>query len=239
MTSKTEKNFFVVFIKSFLSLLFPEVCKKCGNDLFSGEELLCRKCCTKLPQTGFENSKSNPVAQLLWGKVKIEHAFSLFYFRKGETLHKIVHLLKYKRNKRAGVLLGDIAGKKLKNITFEPQIDYLIPVPLHPKKLKIRGYNQCEILAKNISKITDIPVNTNVLLRNIHNVSQTKKGKYDRWKNVEGIFKISEYETLQGKHLLLLDDIITTGSTLEACCATLLQIPNVKVSVMSIGYSSL
>ncbi|MCL2073953.1 MAG: ComF family protein [Marinilabiliaceae bacterium] len=222
----------------FVALLFPEVCKKCGKDLFAEEILLCKRCCSKLPQTGFEHSNSNPVAQLLWGKVNIEHAFALFYFRKGETLQKIIHLLKYKRNTKAGELLGKIAGKKLKELSFVHNIDYLIPVPLHPKKMKIRGYNQCDILSDTISKFTNIPVQKNILIRNIYNVSQTKKGKFDRWKNVEGIFKLTQTESLEGKHILLIDDVITTGSTLEACCHTLLQIPNVKVSLLSIGFSS-
>ena len=238
MALKSKNGNFLTFLKSFVTLFFPKVCKKCGNELQANNELLCKKCCDTLPKTNYENSKNNPVEQLFWGKVKVEHAFSFFYFRKGETLHKIVHLLKYKGNKKAGELLGTFAGKKMVKMVHRPHFDYLIPVPLHPKKFAKRGYNQCEILCDSISKITDIPVINNLLLRNIHNVSQTKKGKYERWQNVEGIFKLENSDTMQGKHLLLVDDIITTGSTIEACCATLLKIPNVKVSVMSIGYSS-
>jgi ComF family protein len=218
--------------------LFPEICKKCGVQLLGKEEILCKKCISDLPRTGYEKNKNNPVIQSFWGKVPIVHAFSVFYFRKGETLQKLIHLLKYKKNRKVGAFLGKLAGKLVKDTLTNLSVDYIIPVPLHPKRLKTRGYNQCELLANGISEMTNIPVMTTALKRNIYNVSQTKKGKYERWKNVEGIFMLSQPELIENKHILIVDDIITTGSTLEACCNTLLEAKNIKISIMSICCTS-
>jgi len=228
----------LTYISDFWSLLFPAICKKCSNDLHGKEEILCRKCLKELPRTFFENSKNNPVAQLFWGKVQIFHAFSIFYFRKGETLQKLIHLLKYKKNKKVGIFLGRIAGKIIKETLPNLSIDYIIPVPLHTKRLKTRGYNQCEKIGEGIYEVLRIPILKEVLIRNIYNISQTKKGKLERWENVSGIFKLINPDILKDKHILLVDDIITTGSTLEACSATLSEVPNIKISIMSIAYST-
>lgn len=233
-----RKNLFLSYIDSFWSLLFPEVCKKCGFDLHGKEEILCRKCTSDLPRTYFEKYKDNPVAQLFWGRVQIVHAFSIFYFRKGETLQKLIHLLKYKKNQKVGAFLGKISGRIIKDILADYSFDCIVPVPLHDKRLKTRGYNQCELLAQGVSESVSIPMINKVLIRNVYNVSQTKKGKLERWENVSGIFKVENPEILEGKHVLIIDDIVTTGSTLEACCSTLSNIPNIKISIMSIGYSS-
>jgi len=238
MNSEIKQNEFLSYINGFWALLFPDVCKKCGFDLSEKEEILCRKCINELPRTYFEISKNNPVAQLFWGRVKIAHAFSIFYFRKGETLQKLIHLLKYKKNRKVGFLLGKIAGKIIKESLPDFSFDYLVPVPLHPKRLKTRSYNQCELLSQGMSKILKIPVMKEALIRNVYNVSQTKKGKLERWENVAGIFKMINLDILKDKHILIIDDIITTGSTLEACCAPLLEVPNIKISIMSIGYST-
>jgi len=227
------------FVNGFFSLLFPETCKKCGNELLGKEDIICRKCISDLPRTNFEKDRQNPVAQLFWGKIPINYAFSIFYFRKGETVQKLIHLLKYKKNRKAGAILGKIAGNIIKEMTFVPEIDFIVPVPLHPKKLRIRGYNQCEVLAKSISKSTGIAVNSDVLIRSIYNVSQTKKGKYERWQNVEGIFNVTNSKLFEGKHIMVIDDIITTGSTLEACCYSLSKIPNIRISVIGMAYSAI
>ena len=233
-----KQNRISVYINGFWALLFPDICKKCGHQLFGKEEFLCRKCISNLPKTGFEKINNNPVSQSFWGKVQVVHAFAVFYFRKDETLRKLLHLLKYKRNSKVGLFLGKLAGKIVADKLKELSVDYLVPVPLHPKRLKTRGYNQCELIANGISETTNIPVMTNVLIRDIYNVSQTKKGRFERWENVEGIFKLTNPELFENKHILIIDDIITTGSTLEACCNTLLAAKNVKISIMTIGYSS-
>jgi ComF family protein len=232
------KEIIISYIKGFWSLLFPEVCKKCGEQLLGHQEILCNKCISDLPRTGFEKNKDNPVVQAFWGKVQLVHAFSVFYFRKGEILQKLIHLLKYKGNRNVGAFLGKLAGKISKDILNELSIDYIIPVPLHPKRLRTRGYNQCELIANEISEMTNIPVITNVLKRAKYNKSQTTKGKYERWENVKGIFILTQPELFENKHILIIDDIITTGSTVEACCYALLEVKNIKISIMSICSTS-
>jgi len=226
------------YFDGFWALLFPNLCKKCSNQLLGMEEILCRKCISNLPRTSFEKYKNNPLAQSFWGKIQIVHAFSVFYFRKGEIIQKLIHQLKYKRNRKVGTFFGKISGNIIKEILSELAIDYIVPVPLHPKRLKTRGYNQCELIAKGISETTGVPVKSNILIRNIYNISQTKKTRFERWENVKGIFTLTKPELFENKHILLVDDIITSGSTIEACCISLAEAKNIKISVMSIGYTN-
>jgi ComF family protein len=225
------------YINGFLTLLYPNVCKKCGNDLLGKETVLCRSCIAALPRTKFETRKNNPVAQSFWGRITLEYAFAIFYYRKGETLQKLIHQMKYKNRCDVALFLGKTAGNILNNTIFSSSFDAIVPVPLHPKRLRARGYNQCELLANGISEITNINTVTDAVIRNQYNVSQTKKGRFARWENVDGIFSVVSETPLAGKHILVIDDVITTGATLEACCSTLLKIPETRVSILTIGYS--
>ena len=226
------------YINSLWSLLYPDVCKKCGTDLFGNDEILCKKCAISLPRTFFEKSGNSHAAQLFWGKIAIQYVSPIFYYRKGETLQKLIHLLKYKNRRDVGIFLGRLIGRILLHTTFEPPFDVIIPVPLHHKRLKIRGYNQCEALAEGLSEVTNIPVAKNVLIREKYNVSQTRKNRFDRWTNVDGIFKLLNVNALVNKHVLVIDDILTTGSTLEACCTPLTEAKGVKISIVTVGYTS-
>lgn len=226
--------------KSFsglISLMFPLLCQGCGASLASPSAVLCSRCKTSLPRTGFEQSTNNPVMQTFWGRVPLEFASSLFYYRKGELLAELIHQLKYKRHRENGLFLGAFAGNLLKSSLLYQDIDGVVPVPLHPRKERLRGYNQCTLLANGLCSATGWPLFHQEVLRLKHTQSQTKRGRYERWKNVEGIFGVARYSVLSGKHLLVLDDVVTTGSTLEACCHALLQVPGVRVSVLTIGYA--
>ncbi len=175
--------------------------------------------------------------QTFWGRVPLEFASSLYYYRKGELLSTLIHQLKYKRNKENGVFLGTMAGQILKSCEHYSSTDAIVPVPLHPRKERLRGFNQCALLAEGLSSAMELPRLDHSVVRMVHTQSQTRRGRFERWQNVEGIFGVSQPEVLQGKHLLVLDDVVTTGSTLEAFCRVLLQVPGVKVSVVTIGYT--
>ena len=215
---------------ALFSLLFPRICASCGTSLFASEEVLCRRCIQRLPATSFELLSENPVSQLFWGRCKIDNATSAYFYKKGERVQQLLHELKYRGNTNLGCLMGSLLGQHLLKPPYYQSIDYIIPVPLHPKKQQQRGYNQSEFIAKGIAEQMEIPVDTDSLKRIVYTNTQTRKGRYDRWKNVSGIFKVFN-ANIVGKHVLIVDDVVTTGSTIEACVNALNEIPGVKVSV--------
>ncbi len=220
------------------ALFFPNNCLNCGNALSFSSSILCRKCEAELPSTNYENDENNPVFQSFWGRASIEFASSAYFFRKGEKLQHLIHLLKYRNRPDVGVYLGTLVGRSILKSSKYNNIDYLVPVPLHPKRHRMRGYNQSEKLAQGISEVTEIEILTDVLIRNKYNVTQTSKGHYERWENVDGIFDVRFKDMIVNKNVLLVDDIITTGSTLEACASALNQIDGVKVYILTAGYTS-
>lgn len=206
-----------------LLFFFPNLCLICGKRLPCFREVLCLNCEFKMPRTRYSNRIDNPVSQSFWGRVPVEMGTSLFKFEKGSDYQTLLHELKYRGNKKAGIYLGRLLGSELLYSTYS-SCDVMIPVPLHPKRLKKRGYNQSEIIASGISDVTGIPVATGVIMRSIHQKSQTSMGRYDRFENVNGNFKICpEAPDLNEKKILLVDDVLTTGSTLEACSIELLN----------------
>lgn len=225
------------YFDGVLSLAYPNICKGCSASLKGSQEILCRKCIANLPRTGFECATVNPTNQSFWGRTPVVFAASGYYYRKGELLQTLIGLLKYKQRRDVGVFFGGLTGKLIQSSPFFENPDLIIPVPLHPRKLRLRGYNQCDYIAKGISAEIGVPVLDKVLIRDVYNPSQTKKTRFERWENVSGIFKVAQPELLIGKHILLVDDVITTGSTLEACCLPISQIPETKVSVVTVGYS--
>lgn len=220
-----------------LHLLFPRLCICCKTPLTDNEEQLCLNCICELPTTRFYTLGNNKVAQLFTGKVPYIHASAWLYYDKGGLVQKLMHQLKYKGNKQLGFWLGYHAAKDLmqtNNQLFQ-SIDYLIPVPLHPQKEDQRGYNQAEWIAKGISAATQIPVYKEALQRIKESESQTRKSVFDRWKNVHEQFKLTASTPLKQRHILLIDDVITTGSTLEACAQTLLPINDIRISLLGIA----
>ncbi|WP_042480342.1 ComF family protein [Solitalea canadensis] len=230
-------NIFKEYINDFLSLIFPELCQACGNNLFKGETVICTFCQQHLPYTNFHLDKANPVAKQFWGKIKIEAACACFNFRKGGKVQNLLHQLKYKKQQEVGVKLGRIYGYQLRYAEPYDSVDIIIPVPLHPTKLKTRGYNQSECFAKGLAESMKIPINSNSLIKTTSNETQTKKNRFQRHENVESIYQIRDIDELSGKHILLVDDVITTGATIEACAESLLKIENVSVSVAAIAYA--
>lgn len=221
----------------FLSLLFPRLCYACGNHLLRNENLICTECYVVIPRTDYHTVSDNPVAQLFWGRCMIEKAAAFSFYNKGSRIQKLIHTLKYKGVKEVGFELGRLYGLSLKSSGFSDGIDLIIPVPLHPSKKRKRGFNQSEIISGGISAATGIPVNVTSLLRASASDTQTKRSRYERWINVEGIFIVTEAEPLKGKHILLVDDVITTGSTIESCANELLKTEDIKVSVAALAYA--
>jgi ComF family protein len=221
----------------FISLLFPRLCYGCGNHLLRNEKLICTECYVLIPRTNYHLKTDNPVARLFWGRCMIEKAASFSYYTKDSRIKKLIHHLKYKGIREVGFELGKIYALSLKASGFLDGIDLIIPVPLHPSKRKKRGFNQSEYISSGISEISGVPLDTFSLIRCKSSDTQTKKSRYTRWTNVEGIFKVTDQERLKDCHVLLVDDVITTGSTLEACANEILKIENTKVSVVSLAVS--
>ena len=227
------------YARAFSELLFPRVCCGCGRLLAEHEHEVCSICLRSLPRTGFELVWDNPVSQMLWGRIDIEKAASLYYYRKGELLQRLLHGMKYRGNYRIGEIFGKQMANTFLRAGFLSDIDVVIPVPLNRIKQRQRGYNQSEHIAAGISVSADIPLMTNNLVRDIHTESQTHKNRYERWENVKSAFSVLRSEELRGMHVMLVDDVITTGATLEACAAVLKAGGDVRVSIATVGMADI
>jgi ComF family protein len=174
---------------------------------------------------------------LFWGKAPVYSAASFFFFYKGGHVQQLMHQLKYKGQKDIGIFLGNLYGKELLKSPLFNTVEYIIPVPMHPKKEKIRGYNQSEIFANGLSQSMKVPVDTKTLIKTTKTETQTKKSRFTRWENVKEVFEVKDYGHFANKHVLLVDDVITTGSTLESCILNLMKAPGIKISVASLAYA--
>jgi len=225
------------WLKDLFLLFFPSNCTICGKRLHASGAVLCFICEMKLPGAGFSNSENNPVCQIFWGRVPVVAGISLFRFEKGSVYQTLLHDLKYRGNQRAGIYLGRLLGLLLRESDFG-NCDMLVPVPLHPKKLRQRGYNQSDIIARGASEITGIPLNSHLIVRKQYQRSQTTMNRQARFENMATAFAISDpAPDLQKKRILLIDDIITTGATLEACCQVLLNQGDCLLYVASVSYA--
>ena len=218
---------------SLLHFLFPHTCCGCGTDILPEDSTLCLHCLHALPETCFEWHPSNPAEKMFWGRLPLQSAGATYYFTKESLVQHLMHQLKYKGNKELGIQLGMLMGDALKKSGRFPA-DALIPLPLFPAKEKRRGYNQATVLCEGISATMHIPVWDQVVKRPEHTETQTQKGRVERWKNMEGKFIVQDPALLQNKRLLLVDDVVTTGATLEACGAELLKIPGVQLSIATL-----
>lgn len=223
--------------ESFVHLLFPHVCSGCGSDLLSKESVLCMHCLADLPVTDFEKHNNNPVEKIFHGRLKLINATGQFYFTKESLIQRLMHQFKYRSNKELGIQLGRMMGISLKE-SRRFDVDALIPLPLFPAKEKRRGYNQAAVLCEGMKETMNIPVLYNVITRPQHTDTQTKKGRIERWKNIDGKFEMINADLIRNKHILLVDDVVTTGATLEACGAELLKADNVRLSLATLCIAS-
>jgi len=222
----------------FIQLFYPRTCAVCHNDLVEGEGVICLSCLYSMPLTRFWDQKDNPVARVFWGRVPIENACAYFFFAKGSKYRPVLHMLKYKGRREIGVELGRQFGLVLKSSELYANIDYVVPVPLHRRKLKIRGYNQAQAIAEGVCQTLGAELSINHLVRTEFTETQTRKTRAERVRNVAEAFAVVNGEALANKHLLLIDDVVTTGATLEACAAKLFEAASCKVSIGALAYAS-
>lgn len=216
-------------------IFFPRCCLVCGRRLAGGEEHLCFHCLTELPRTRMHQEIDNELAKRFWGKMPLERAGAYLFYVKGNSVRTLLYELKYYGNARLGGFLGRCMAADWLSSGFFQGVDCIVPVPLHPRKEKIRGYNQSELLAQGISQVTGLPVFGYLLLRERYTQTQTRKGEYERWTNVSGAFECADAGALKGKHVLLVDDVLTTGATLVACADALGQVPGLRISILTLA----
>lgn len=228
----------MIFKNTFANLsqlFFPLNCECCNNWLSEDEEVLCLHCIAMLPRTAYHSNLQNQTQQKFFGRVDLQFASSFLYFTKEGMMQHLMHRFKYRKRKNIGKQLGLIFGAELAAGKHLQNIDYIIPVPLHKLKKEKRGYNQSDLIADGISEANDIEIADNVLIRIKNTESQTQKTRAERLENVKDVFVAKEQHRLQGKHVLLVDDVITTGATLESAALALLAIPGVRVSIATLG----
>ena len=228
-------NIFKQLRLRIVSLIYPRVCAACGKALLEGEQTVCTKCAYTFPKTGYEMNKDNPLAQVFYGRIDFYAVTACFFFSKKGKVQHVIHQLKYKGNAEAGLFLGREMGKILNESPLFNDADYIFPVPLHPKKERKRGYNQSELIARGAAEVMKAKVDKSHLVRTVNTATQTKKSREERWLNVKDIFDVQNKDDLKGKHVLIIDDVITTGATLEACGRALADIEGIRISVATVA----
>ena len=218
-------------------LFFPHHCAGCGTDRLDKQTEICLRCLHRLPLTHFTAQPDNPIEKIFWGRTHVQAATSLFFYSQDSTMQSLLHELKYRGNQALGIQLGSLLGTALKNTSRFP-VDVLVPVPLHPSKEKSRGFNQATLICQGIAAVTALPVCTTLLRRNAQRSTQTKKDRAARWENMQGIFEATPFNEVPYKNILLIDDVITTGATLEACGQALLEAEERKLWIASVCYSN-
>lgn len=223
------------WISDIIELIFPRHCLVCGDILAKEEKDICLNCLVHMPI--IDELHRNELEKAFWGIIPVERVTSYIYYRKGSPYNNVLHHLKYRNRPDVGLRLAINAANELKNCGFFDGIDMIVPLPLSKKKQRIRGYNQCDYIAKGISLVTDIPIVNDRVKRVKANETQTHKNREERWKNVEGIFEIEKPEIFEGKHLLLIDDVLTTGATLSSCAKALISSAKCRISIFTLAYS--
>lgn len=223
--------------KNIVALFFPELCFTCECPLIKNEYAICTSCRNELPLTNFTNSPENIIEKRFYGLIELKEATALFYFHKNHMVQKLIHQLKYKGHQEIGKLLGNWLGHEIVTGNRFKNIDVIIPVPLHKKKLLKRGYNQLTVFCETLSNQLNVPVNSSALIKVQQRDSQTKKSKFNRWKNMTEQFELANSADLNGTHILLVDDIITTGATITNCAKVLFKIPHITLSIAVMAYT--
>lgn len=225
------------FLKDFFHIFYPKICANCNEQLLQNEKTICTFCRHDLPLTNFLSYTDNKVSKIFYGRITIEKAYSLLFFRKESITKNLIHELKYKGNEEIGNFFGNWLGEILAVNKQFSNVDYIVPVPIHSKKRKIRGYNQVTKFGECLSYHLNIPFNEEVLVRKSSTKTQTLKARFERFNDLDTKFSLTNTATFKNKHVLIIDDVITTGATLEACAMELLKSPGIKISILTMAYT--
>lgn len=223
---------------SLLHLAFPHICQGCGSDIIDVNHQLCIRCLAALPRTDFEKHADNPVEKALWGRLQIQTGAAQYYFTKESGMQALMNAFKYRGNKELGFYLGRLLGEALKESKRFDTVSALIPLPLHASKERARGFNQSLILCQGIAQVWAKPVLADAVVRKEATESQTKKNRTERWQNMKDRFEVTNLKAIEDKHVLLIDDVITTGATLEACGREIIAAPNTVLSISTLCYAT-
>ena len=229
-----SQNYNFEWIKDLSGIMFPNICVACGGSLHKTEREICFRCLSNLPKTHLHRAPNNIVSRKFHGRLPVYQAASFLTFARGSHTRALIHLLKYRGCREIGERLGELYAFDLMADGFDPP-DVIVPLPLHADKLKIRGYNQCDPIAVGLNKNFHSRVDFKNVVRVNNNATQTRKGRWERWKNVEHIFKVLNPEPFRGRHVLLVDDVVTTGATLEACGKVILEAGVDKLSILTLA----
>jgi ComF family protein len=224
-----------IYLEHLIQLIYPNLCMACMQKTRVPDELCCMQCLNKLAFTDLHLAKENLFTEHFWGRVDIESASALFYYSKANPIQELIHHLKYNKRKTVGLALGELHAQSLKESPLFQNIDLIIPVPLHPKKEFQRGYNQSMVYAQGLAKHWGIPVSRKHLLRRKLTSTQTSKTRIERMENMKDAFVLRNIDQLKGKHVLLVDDVMTTGATLEACALKLKEVLDIKISLATLA----
>ncbi len=227
-----------VWLESFLNLIYPKACCACGSLLVTDEVHICINCRVLLPRTRFHKHLENKLTKIFWGRMLLETGTALYFFEKGGKVQRLIHQFKYRGNTELGFFLGSLLGQDIRGSPYYEGLDFIIPVPLHPKRKKQRGFNQSEVIARGIASCLSVPCCDHLLIRKQETSTQTRKNRFNRWQNVADVFETPEPLRLVNKSVLLVDDVITTGSTLEACAQKLLTINGVKIWIATLAITA-
>jgi ComF family protein len=230
-------KFSMLGVKPLLDLLYPRLCFACNQNTPPDKTFICISCQYKLPETDFHKEKENPFTERFWGRIPLFSGAALYHFVKGGRAQHLIHHFKYRGKKEIGIRIGELYGNYLKDSPLFNCAEVIVPVPLHPKKKHQRGFNQSEMFARGLAKSMAIPY-VNALSRVIQTDTQTQKSRMDRFDNVVEAFRINNHQDIRGKHILLVDDVITTGATLEACSSKLLSIAGTTISMATIAIAN-